>query len=697
LTTTYEFTNVSLNGVNLGLYAMEEHFEKQLLESRNRREGPILKFDETGMWNLIYEQIKNGDTYTLPYYDASVISVFKKKKVFGDQNLLNGFLEGTKLLQLYKEGYLNIEEIFDLEQMAKFHVILDITGGSHAVEWHNRRFYFNPVTQKLEQILYDVMPFDNVNVKEFLLQRQFADMRRTPEGSLDLPFILNEQYQAYYLKHLDRMTAPAYWESLYEENQIEIGQIEAAIKVEEPNYEFSSSKFIDMASYLREHISEFHAQWEAVQSSYTSSEDWVNVSEIVNIPDSLVISGVSLNAYFVSDSTVPGYLLQLENYHYTSIEICGYERENWPGHAVELEKKTKMGAFEKPGDKTELRLDFMPTKLFFKAKNRPDRYFETKIIEYPKPTGPTYKMSLEKSESWRKYCSFNDNRAVLKSGEISELICFPKDVAVVIPKGTKIDFKTGGGIIVQKSLDIKGVPSSPVDLFSSDSSSVGLTVLEADFVRINQLSLNGLSCLKYRKWELTGALTIYESPTLINGLTINGARCEDALNIIRSHFTIGNLNISDCASDAFDADFCTGTLDGAVFRNAGNDCIDFSGSEVSIKNIEIYNCGDKGISGGERSVLELFNIYVEGAVTGIASKDQSMIRAERVGIKNAEYNLMAFRKKSEYGPAFLFVVDDDFEQSSDKIVVDLNSVITINDKKFKGTFKIDVEKLYERF
>jgi hypothetical protein len=58
---------------------------------------------------------------------------------------------------------------------------------------------------------------------------------------------------------------------------------------------------------------------------------------------------------------------------------------------------------------------------------------------------------------------------------------------------------------------------------------------------------------------------------------------------------------------------------------------------------------------------------------------------------------MAFRKKSEYGPAFLFVVDDDFEQSSDKIVVDLNSVITINDKKFKGTFKIDVEKLYERF
>ena len=58
LTTTYDFTNVHVNGINYGLYAVEEHFEKQLLESRNRREGPILKFDETGMWQMIYEQSK---------------------------------------------------------------------------------------------------------------------------------------------------------------------------------------------------------------------------------------------------------------------------------------------------------------------------------------------------------------------------------------------------------------------------------------------------------------------------------------------------------------------------------------------------------------------------------------------------------------------------------------------------------------
>ena len=50
LTTRYEFIDVKLNNKQLGIYAYEEHFEKQLLESSNRREGPILKFNEEGLW-----------------------------------------------------------------------------------------------------------------------------------------------------------------------------------------------------------------------------------------------------------------------------------------------------------------------------------------------------------------------------------------------------------------------------------------------------------------------------------------------------------------------------------------------------------------------------------------------------------------------------------------------------------------------
>ena len=47
LTTAYDFVNVSVNGVHKGVYAREEHFEKQLPESQNRREGVLLKLDES--------------------------------------------------------------------------------------------------------------------------------------------------------------------------------------------------------------------------------------------------------------------------------------------------------------------------------------------------------------------------------------------------------------------------------------------------------------------------------------------------------------------------------------------------------------------------------------------------------------------------------------------------------------------------
>ena len=697
LTTTYEFTNVHVNGLNYGLYAVEEHFEKQLLESRNRREGPILKFDETGMWEMIYQQMKEGTTYNLPYFEACKVGVFKEKKVKGSASLLNGYLQGAKLLQLFKHGFINVGEIFDLEQMAKFHLIQDITAGSHASEWHNRRFYFNPVTQKLEHILYDVMPFDNGTAREFLHQRQFAEIRRTAEGSLDLPFILNEEYQAFYLYHLDRMTAPAYWDSVYTQNKNEISEIEAAIQIEEPDYNFDPERYSELASFLRATKSSLISQWEEVQTQYSSKEQWVKEKDFIQLPDSLVLAGVSLNAYVMSNGTKPGYLIKVENYHYDEIEICGYERENWKGHAEEMQTKINLLPFWVDGNETEFILDFKPNKLFFKVKNRSDRYFECKVSPFEKPKGISDRMELETRESWKQYCNYNSNRAVLKSETINELICFPKEIDVVMPAGTKIDFVEGGGMVILGSFMVEGTSSNPAEVISSDSISTGITVLNAKFVDVNHLKIDALSNLKYKSWELTGAFSVYETPTKISNLTITAAQCEDALNIIRSNFDIEFLSISRCASDAFDADFCTGTLSNASFKNTGNDCIDFSGSTVIIKNVEIINSGDKGISGGERSTLDLYNILIMGAVTGIAAKDQTVIHANRVRIKNAEYNLMAFQKKAEYGPAFLYVVDDDFSHTKDKIVVDVGSEIKVNQLLFKGESKIDVEKLYERF
>ena len=59
---------------------------------------------------------------------------------------------------------------------------------------------------------------------------------------------------------------------------------------------------------------------------------------------------------------------------------------------------------------------------------------------------------------------------------------------------------------------------------------------------------------------------------------------EDGLNIFRSNFEIDNMTFRNVKSDAFDSDFSNGTILGVKFDTIGNDGLDFSGSEVSIRN-----------------------------------------------------------------------------------------------------------------
>ena len=53
----YTFVTLTINGKDLGVYAVEEHFEKRLIEHQRRREGPILRFDESAFWSEHVAQI----------------------------------------------------------------------------------------------------------------------------------------------------------------------------------------------------------------------------------------------------------------------------------------------------------------------------------------------------------------------------------------------------------------------------------------------------------------------------------------------------------------------------------------------------------------------------------------------------------------------------------------------------------------
>ena len=46
VTLRYDFIRLEVNGEDFGIYAMEEHFEKKLLENNKREEGIIVRFPD---------------------------------------------------------------------------------------------------------------------------------------------------------------------------------------------------------------------------------------------------------------------------------------------------------------------------------------------------------------------------------------------------------------------------------------------------------------------------------------------------------------------------------------------------------------------------------------------------------------------------------------------------------------------------
>ncbi|MDX1285745.1 MAG: hypothetical protein R3182_12065, partial [Draconibacterium sp.] len=84
LSTRYGFVPVAVNGESLGIYAWEEHFEKQLVEAKKRREGPIMKLSDDDYW--LYDKLWSRAklNYEVPSYDASVITPFDRQSTVSD-------------------------------------------------------------------------------------------------------------------------------------------------------------------------------------------------------------------------------------------------------------------------------------------------------------------------------------------------------------------------------------------------------------------------------------------------------------------------------------------------------------------------------------------------------------------------------------------------------------------------------------
>ncbi len=211
------FVNVEINGKPNGIYELEEHISKELLEGQGRRDGPIVNLNESTSWSLA-AQVKTVTPRQEPsrripgnhVFNAEV-TAFGEKHLASSENLSRQMqsaltkmrdLQRLMILRSRRSDFLaelpfntksarlvenerfvldlhaggstadlpvqlqaaselvaeSAGEIFAVERMAKATALLSLFGGSHGLAWHNTRFYLDPTRDRLELVLFDIDP-----------------------------------------------------------------------------------------------------------------------------------------------------------------------------------------------------------------------------------------------------------------------------------------------------------------------------------------------------------------------------------------------------------------------------------------------------------------------------------------------------------------------------------------------------------
>jgi hypothetical protein len=201
--------------------------------------------------------------------------------------------------------------------------------------------------------------------------------------------------------------------------------------------------------------------------------------------------------------------------------------------------------------------------------------------------------------------------------------------------------------------------------------------------------------MKLPGWEVTGAVTFRKNSVTLEHCVFEDNSAEDALNIVRSSFSMRDVEIRDARSDAFDGDFVTGSVEGGHIHRIGGDGIDVSGAEIEVRGARLSDIRDKAISVGEGSQLSARDLTIERVGTAIAVKDRSEARIESSVLRQISHvAFMSYTKKSEFGGGTLSVQDVSIEGAARLAVAQTGSRLEI-DGKALATEDVDIESLYK--
>tara|TARA_B100001093_G_scaffold520115_1_gene612812 strand:+ start:3773 stop:6391 length:2619 start_codon:yes stop_codon:yes gene_type:complete len=696
----YRFVNLVINGKKMGIYALEEHFTKHLLERCKRREGAIFGFDDSALNKIFFGDTRNLDTNQM---FSNLPIKFYNRKIDGKKELSSQYNAATGLIMDLQNGKIPSEKVFNPENLGKYIALCSIWGTEHNFQVNNIKFYFNPILAQLEPIAFDGCPSMSVQSP----YQYFSE--NVPEHSFWLNYALKSPDISYYfVKYLDLYSRKSFIDTLRESlTNDEIKHRRLLLwdlffrPAEQIFSQFSTLLFRDQWQILDERCARIRKELDSqnpVMVTNAFNDNSATIS-IINV----ALQPIEIIGFEVNDSL----LVAAECYQAAKDEnflritdkgaiVLPSRPENSNQHKLTL----KINNLANPKDiSVKVRiwgLDTDPISILI----QPRKFIDLKLL-------PNFAQSNTRLTEFDFISEKKDQFFIIGNGnyKVNSDIVIPSNATLVVQPNTTLQFAQNACLICFGSIVVDGNSSNPV-IFTDQTDGWGGAFVHnprkpSNFKFCVFENINGVGYtsnpfgIERSGWNLTGAFSSYESEVKFENCVFTNINSEDALNIFGGRFELIDSNFSNTFSDAFDGDFASGKIEKCNFFNIGGDGVDFSGSESDISECTFSDIVDKAISVGEKSHIKADSIYVENVAFGVVSKDQSVAKLNDSTIRNASISAVsAYQKKPEFGPAEIYFNNSNFMDCSKDFLIQVKS-LGMHDEKKMQTEVFNSDSLYK--
>lgn len=653
----YKYISVEVNGMDWGIYALEENFENELISNNNRPKGPILRFNPDLYWVNRYNMhthSASSDEFA-SYYSANP-EAYREENVLKDSVQRKYYMKAIALIEGLRDKKFSVEQVFDIKRMAKFHAVIDMVGGSHSIDWSDIKYYYDPVKGKLEPVAYE--SFTNLNSHDLTGQYKFVRIDSvTNFKDWHLMIFSNEAFFAEYMKQLDRMSKPEYLDEFFRTVNDEMKKNLAILNREYPYKKFDIADYYKRQRIIKKIISPPKAI-HAYLNHYDKEALYIQFAPIDALPVEVI--GITINGRLLASKkiTLPA---KQKN---TPLDYNEYRFELVNG----VELKGKMT------DSLSVQYSLLGSSVKKEAHIFPFPHTDNEFIssEMKNREGNLGSFNFLFVDEERSSIFFKSGKCI-----IDKDLIIPAGYKVFADQDVILDLRSKAKIVSYSPFFFSGTEDGTLMITSTDSTSEGLEFINALGSVFKYVSFKNFPRVNDQAWARSGALTFYESSVNFSHCGFFNFKSKDAVSIIRTDFEFSDCLFSNIKNDALDIDFSDGKISRCAFEECGTG-IEAGMSKLKLNSVSLDRIHEIAININSGAQLTGNDLRIKNCFIALAVEDLSVITLEKIAVSDTRIGIAASGKKAESGHPEINIKGLEMINVAKKYVREKKAVIFIN-------------------